>query len=107
LGRIINSSSTRAFRKLFVRRLIKWKWRYGAVDGFIPDLIRILEKYGLVIFMTDFITSESFPTKKHWKRIVNEAVQGKEELAWSEKLNQKPVLKLCMQAYQHLDISFW
>jgi hypothetical protein len=90
LGRIINSSSTRAFRKLFVRRLIKWKWRYGAVDGFIPDLIRILEKYGLMILMTDFITSET-----------------KEELAWSEKLNQKPVLKLYTQAHQHLDISFW
>jgi hypothetical protein len=60
-------SSLEAFGKLFVRRLIKWKWRYDAVDGFIPDLIRILEKYGLMIFMTDFITSESFPTKKHWK----------------------------------------
>ncbi len=81
LGRIINSSSTQAFRKLFVRRLIKWKWRCYAVDGFIPDLIRILEKYGLMTFVTDFITSESFPTKKQWKRIVNEAVQRKEELA--------------------------
>jgi hypothetical protein len=107
LGRIINSSSTQAFRELFVRRLIKWKWRYDPVDGFIPDLIGILEKHGLMIFMADFITSESFPTKKHWERIVNEAVQGKEELAWSEKLNQKPVLKLYMQAHQHLDISFW
>jgi hypothetical protein len=107
LGRIINSSSTQAFRKLFVRRLIKWKWRCDAVDGFIPDLIRILEKYGLMTFVTNFITSESFPTKKQWKRIVNEAVQRKEELAWSEKLNQKPVLKLYMQAHQHLNISFW
>ncbi|CAB4012587.1 Hypothetical predicted protein, partial [Paramuricea clavata] len=79
LGRIINSSSTQDFRKLFVRRLIKW--RCDAVDGFILDLIRILEKYGLMMFVTDFITSESFPTKKQWKRIVNEAVQRKEELA--------------------------
>ncbi|CAB4011903.1 uncharacterized protein LOC110238700 [Paramuricea clavata] len=35
-------SSTEAFRKLFVRLLIKWKWRCDAVDGFILDLIRIL-----------------------------------------------------------------
>jgi hypothetical protein len=56
--------------------------------------------------MTDFITSESFPTKKQWKRIVNEVVQRKEDLAWSEKLNQNSVLKLYMQAHQHLSISF-
>jgi hypothetical protein len=60
-------------------------------------------------FMNDFVTSESFPTKKHWKRIVNEALQGKEELVWSEKLNQKPVLKLYiyiyiyMEGYQYLE----
>ncbi len=57
--------------------------------------------------MTDFITSESFPTKKQWNRIVNEAVQRQAELAWSENLNQKPVLKLYMQEHQHLHISFW
>jgi hypothetical protein len=60
-----------------------------------------------MIFMMDIITSESFPTKNNWKRIVTEAVQGKEELAWSEKPNQKPVLKLYMQAHQHLNTSFW
>jgi hypothetical protein len=49
------------------------EWRYDAVDGFISDLIRILEKYGLMIFMTDFITSKSFPTKNNWKGIVTEA----------------------------------
>ena len=96
-----------SIQEIICTSLIKWKWRCDAVDGFIPDLIRILEKYGLKTFVTDFITSESFPTKKQWKRIVNEAVQRKEELAWSENLNQKPVLKLYTQAHQHLHISFW
>ena len=58
-------------------------------------------------FMNDFVTSESFPTKKHWKRIVNEALQGKEELVWSEKLNQKPVLKLYIYIYIYGRISIF
>ena len=80
--------------------MIKWKWRNDAVDGFIPDLIRILEKYGLMNFKTDFITPKGFHQKSTaWKRIVNEVVQGKEELAWFEKPNEKQVLKLYMQAH--------
>ncbi|CAB4032950.1 Hypothetical predicted protein [Paramuricea clavata] len=107
LGRIINCSSAQAFKELFVCRLIKWKWRCDAVNRFIPDLIRILEKYGLMMFKTDFYTIREFSDEMQWKRIVNEVVQRKEELTWSEKLNQKPVLKLYMQADHYLNISFW
>ena len=56
LGRIINSSSSLAHRKLFIRKLIKWKWRQSnsAMSGFIPDIMKLLVDVNLLGYVTEF-----------------------------------------------------
>ena len=56
LSRIINSSTCLAYRKLFARRLIKWKRRNKQFVEFIPDviIIKVMEEFDLRDYITFF-----------------------------------------------------
>ena len=57
LGRIINSSSSLAHRKLFIRKLVTWKWKQNncTMTGFVPDIIKLLVKANLFSYITEFL----------------------------------------------------
>lgn len=50
--------------------------------GFVPDLLRILEKYNLGKFVKTFLEEKIFPPKIVWKSVVNEAVSNVELRDW-------------------------
>lgn len=107
LGRIINSSTCLAYRKLFVRRLIKWKWRKNRVTGFITDVNKVMEDLDLTGYITDFIKNECFPSKERWKSIVRTAIGKEEQLVWVNKINQKTGLEFYLIAHPSLHITKW
>ena len=58
-------------------------------------------------YAEDFIENDCFPLKESLKKVVNNAIFKREESIWSEKINQKPVLKLYLCAHPSLQLSKW
>ncbi len=51
--------------------------------GFIPDIVTILQKYGIKQHLDTFVTNGSFPSKYTWKQIVKSVVRSKQWEMWS------------------------
>lgn len=58
--------------------------------GFMADIWKILIKYGLNQFLTEFINTLSFPTKQQWKKLVNKTVFKIEERLWHNRVESDP-----------------
>ena len=54
-------------------------------SGFIPDNIRLLEKYQLKHIVYDFIENSTFPSKYHWKRLIKSKIHENVVLAWNNR----------------------
>ena len=54
--------------------------------GFMADIWKILIKYGLNQFLTEFINTLNFPTKQQWKKLVNKTVFQTEECLWHNRV---------------------
>ena len=70
-------------KQIFLTRTTEF--RYGCVSnslGFIPDIRRILLKYGLFDFDNYLLTSCNL-----WKKSVKAAIQITEESSWRERTN--------------------
>ena len=95
LGRIINSSSSLAHRKLFIRKLVTWKWKQNncTMTGFVPDIIKLLGKANLFSYITEFLQKDYFPTKTTWKKIVKKAVYENDHCEWVDKIARKKELE--------------
>ena len=91
LGRIINLSSSLAYRKLFIRKLIKWKWRQSnsTMSGFIPDIMKLLVDVNLLGYVTAFLRNDKFSAKIIWKKIVKKAVYESDHYEWVDKIERK------------------
>ncbi len=75
LGRLCNLPNKNLSKKLFILRLFMCihnctKKQYG----FIPDICVVLDRYGLYGFLTEFISSGTFPGKDIWKKYVKNAI---------------------------------
>jgi hypothetical protein len=56
--------------------------------GFIPDVIRILDKYNLSHVLINYIQTGEFPNKKVWKVKCRNSISNHETLKWSERLSK-------------------
>ena len=75
LRRLICASEYCLHRRVFMIRLIRWKWNPDEITAFIPDLIGILRKYSLWEYMDNFLQSGDFPSKSEWKKLVMESIK--------------------------------
>ena len=109
LRRIINSSSSLAHRKLFIPKLVTWKWKQTncMMTGFIPDIIKLLVKVNLFSYITEFLQKDYFSTKTTWKKIVKKAVYENDHCEWVDKTARKKELEILslestLYNYEHL-----
>ena len=72
--------------------------------GFIPDILKTVEKYKLTDYLRSYMSFSSFPSKFVWRNIVSRNVRQFHESAWSQRINHNnefarfvtlhPVLKI-------------
>lgn len=66
-----------------------WPGYYAAVcektRGFIPDAMRLVEKYNQRHVLDGYLSTGTFPSHKMWKQTVNAAVRKFHETAWWER----------------------
>lgn len=93
LGRLCRLSATLKAKQLFIVRLFSHlsdptKQRLG----FIPEIIRLLSKYNLIIYLTTYIDELFFPAKNTWKNIVFNEITNYEIEKWKNGMINKEEL---------------
>ena len=73
-------------KQMFVRRLYAYIDNPGNSKGFIPDIVRILHKYGLYSYFEHYLQSATFPSKYAWKTKINKEITGLVERSWQARL---------------------
>ena len=65
LGRLINIGAGVVSRRVLFIRLARWKWNHKIkMTGFVPDIVDVLEKYELLDYLLEFVSTNFFPKKK-------------------------------------------
>lgn len=85
LGQLIHLPSFRVAKHIFVNRLIAYIQNPTVTIGFIPDIYRILVKYGLLNYLQVFSETGMFPMKFVWKKTINDKIRGHEQQLWHSR----------------------
>ena len=91
LRRLCITPYTTSVKTLFLHRLIFCK--ETVIDkcaGFIPDIIRILNKYELSAFIENYIKDSYFPPKCIWNHIVKNSINRYCASAWTQSVTNDP-----------------
>jgi hypothetical protein len=108
LGRLINISAGVLCRRVLFIRLARWKWKHrNNMTGFVPDIVCVLTKYDLLDYLMEFVSTNCFPTKKNWKKIVNLRVYEKYNCVWQEKIKRNKQLYFYSQVNTNNEIYEW
>ncbi len=87
LGRLCNMPCDLLTRKIFNTRLSLYTCRTDSNQtGFIPDIIRVLDKYGLGHYLVSYVQSGTFPEKNYWKNQCKCSINARETDQWLLRL---------------------
>ena len=56
-------------------------------NEFVPELVRLIRKYSLEMYLLDFMQTVFFRHTYQWKTLVRNAITGKAESEWYSRLN--------------------
>ena len=105
-GRILNINSGAPCRRVFLIRLIRWKWNFSKkITGFIQDIVKILQKYGHMHYLTEFVLTNCYPNKNRWRKIVNERLQKCYQLVWKDKIIRNKQLYVYAKVHPINEVS--
>ena len=108
LGRLMLMSYGLPCRRIFLVRLIRWKWnRTSNLTGFLPQIVRILLKYDLMDTLTEYILQDRFPSKNIWKKLVNEHVYEHYNKHWRDKIIKHGQLPMFAEIHSINEVSIW
>ncbi|ESO99262.1 hypothetical protein LOTGIDRAFT_173750 [Lottia gigantea] len=97
-GQLIHLNPVCAPYKVFITRLLEY--RHGTsstTTGFVPDVVRILEKYRLKNHLLTYFKNYIFPSKSVWKKIVRHQIKVIETERRIQSLNDDPELEMFNQ----------
>ena len=109
-GQLCNLPPQYCAKAIFIHRLIEYKSRPSAVQGFFADIYRLLGKYSLLEFL-QFENDGEFVSKHSWKRIVLTNMQSASEEEWrlksinSANANSIMRIKECNREYVFWEVS--
>ncbi|CAB4017039.1 Hypothetical predicted protein [Paramuricea clavata] len=107
LRRLICASENCVHRRVFMIRLNRWRWNPNKITGFVPELVRILQKYCLWEYMDNFLQSGNFPNKSEWKKTVIENINHTEIEFWKIKTQRYKQLGLYSQVVKEPMRNMW
>lgn len=92
-GRLCRSKEILFSKRIFTARLTSHMLHPARQKlGFIPDIIRTLNKYNLANYLTTYLDEQSFPSKLPWKNIVYDAIENIEIEKWKNGMSDKDEL---------------
>ncbi|KAH3857413.1 hypothetical protein DPMN_100020 [Dreissena polymorpha] len=88
---------------LFILRLCQFDLCEDRKIRFIPDIVKILQKYHLEDYLTNFKTNSLFPSKEKWKSVCRKAVRQHETSHWRMRLEQHNDFSLFKEVHTGLE----
>ncbi|MES9880824.1 MAG: reverse transcriptase family protein [Sedimenticola sp.] len=85
-------------KDIFSVRLVSFVTGQRGQRGFMPDIFRILEKYSLLEYVNNYVSTGRFVSKYTWKSIVNKAVNVYAECKWHDRMQTDTTLS----KYKHI-----
>ncbi|MES9880604.1 MAG: reverse transcriptase family protein [Sedimenticola sp.] len=85
-GQMCMLPGTKLVKIVFLNRLTSYCNDPSALRGFIPDIFRIIAKYGLDHILWSFIDSGVFPSKYAWKQTVHSHILEHESRNWFQRV---------------------
>ena len=77
------------------------------MTGFVPDIVDVLEKYELLYNLLKFASTNFFPKKTKWKKIMNEHIYGKHNRIWQKKIEKHEQLYFYSKVQTKSEIAEW
>lgn len=87
LGQLCRLDSQSWIRSFFLIRLTSYNLYKNSQIGFIPDILRILEKYNLNCYIDVFLQDSEFPVKNVWKCLVKRTIHQYEVNSWRHRIS--------------------
>ena len=104
LGRIVNLQDSTLANKVLRSRILQFEChkyiQNGTVTfyqvGFVPDMIRLINKYDLSSFWDKYISSgfQEFPAQTVWKQLVKKTVFECEQKSWEMRTIEDATLEV-------------
>ena len=94
LQKLIYSETNTVHKQIIIKRILNNL--NGTVDhrqGYVPDILKILDKYNFKSYLDIYFNNGYFPNKCNWKNIVKKQVQGLQTDMWRAGILTKPELK--------------
>ena len=89
----MKSPSTTIPKYLFITRLSSYLNKLVAKPlGIIPDIFRILEEYGLLDCLDNYLANGTLLSEHEWKTIVKERLARNQSDIWLKGVSEKPEL---------------
>jgi hypothetical protein len=109
LHKLLSLKSTNVDKIIFVVRLSSF---FNGVTkkkmGFIPNIVRILNKYGLGDYLTTYIQTGQVQTKSSWKSLVKASIHQFQLQSWRQGLHIKPELGYFRDVHTELQpLELW
>ena len=80
-------------KQLFVKRLCRFSNHVAKCSqGFVADVVKILQKYNLQCYLMKYIDTGDFPSELFWKRLVRNTIQSDQVQRWQAKMTSTPEL---------------
>jgi hypothetical protein len=89
-GRLCLSSVTMTAKQIFIIRLFSYLANPTKQKlGFIPDIVRILNKYDLLDYLATFVNESIIPSKNKWRIIVQIQIKNYNTEKWKNGMVYK------------------
>lgn len=107
LGQSCRNESHSWLRSGFLLRLASYNLYKSIQIGFIPDIVRILEKYSLTYYLDAFMQYDGFPNKFAWKRLVKHRIHDMEINLWQDRVSSPDFCRFRRLHWEYTPHKFW
>jgi len=87
-GQLCRLKTNYITKHIFNNRLVRYMNNDNLMQGFIPDVTKIFQKYTLCDYMVDYLQTGLFPSNTAWKKIINEKVINRTKTDINIRLRQ-------------------
>ena len=91
LERLIRLPETTLTKQIFIRRLFSFQYITDRSPlGFIPDVIKIMEKYNILEHLHSYLANYTFPNTAVWKKIVKHVIYENQSKSYKQVIQEDP-----------------
>jgi hypothetical protein len=87
LGRLMHTDDSKSAKSVFSARL-RDQLSGRQLQGFLPGIVDILNKYGLYYVLTGYVESGIAPSKAIWRNLVKQNIEDKTSTNWFSRLSE-------------------